>query len=69
MIKQVSHDHSSVIKTGTLFLAGSFCAFANAGELDPLVLKDQGSLAAGGTVITQPGTFDPYNPMKSDGQT
>jgi pimeloyl-ACP methyl ester carboxylesterase len=69
MIKQVSHKHSSVIKAGTLFLALAFCAFANAGELEPLVLKDQGSLAAGGTLITQSGTFDPYNPMKSDGQT
>ena len=69
MSKQVSHKHSSVIKAGTLFLALSFCAFANAGELDPLVLKDQGSLAAGGTVITQSGTFDPYDPTKPDGQT
>jgi len=69
MIKQVSHKHSSVIKASTLFLAVSFCAFANAGDLDPLVLKDQGSLAAGGTVITQSGTFDPYHPMKPDGQT
>ena len=34
----------------------------------PLVIQDQGSFAVGGTVITSPGTFDPYRP-KPEGQT
>jgi len=34
----------------------------------PLLIDEQGSFAVGGTMITQPGTFDPYKPT-SDGQT
>ena len=26
----------------------------------PLIIQEQGSFAVGGTVITNPGTFDPY---------
>jgi pimeloyl-ACP methyl ester carboxylesterase len=33
-----------------------------------LVIQEQGSFAVGGTVITNPGTFDPYN-QASEGQT
>ncbi len=33
-----------------------------------LVIQEQGSFAVGGTVITNPGTFDPYN-QTSEGQT
>jgi len=28
----------------------------------PLVIQEQGSFAVGGTVISNPGTFDPYKP-------
>jgi hypothetical protein len=34
----------------------------------PLIIQEQGSFMAGGTVITSPGVFDPYNP-KPEGQT
>ena len=34
----------------------------------PIMIKEQGSFAVGGTVITNPGTFDPYNPTP-EGQT
>lgn len=34
----------------------------------PLVIREQGSFAVGGTVVTNPGTFDPYHPT-SEGQT
>lgn len=34
----------------------------------PIIIQEQGSFAAGGTVITNPGTFDPYKPTP-DGQT
>jgi pimeloyl-ACP methyl ester carboxylesterase len=33
-----------------------------------LVIQEQGSFTAGGTVVTNPGTFDPYKPS-SDGAT
>ena len=35
---------------------------------NPLIIEKQGSFAVGGTVITNPGTFDPYNPAPA-GQT
>ncbi|WP_323147013.1 alpha/beta fold hydrolase [Pseudomonas marginalis] len=35
----------------------------------PLQIQEQGSFAAGGTLITAPGTFDPRKPMAPDGQT
>jgi hypothetical protein len=34
----------------------------------PLMIREQGSFAVGGTVIKNPGTFDPYHPTP-DGQT
>jgi pimeloyl-ACP methyl ester carboxylesterase len=57
------------MKAGLLLLALSAGAFANASEPGPLLIKQQGSLIAGGTVTTQPGTFDPIHPTKPDGQT
>jgi Alpha/beta hydrolase family len=38
------------------------------GKPTPLVIQDQGSFAVGGTVISNPGTFDPYKPSAA-GQT
>jgi pimeloyl-ACP methyl ester carboxylesterase len=35
---------------------------------EPLVIQEQGSFAVGGTVITNPGTFDPYK-LTPEGQT
>lgn len=35
---------------------------------EPLVIREQGSFAVGGTVINNPGKFDPYHPTP-DGQT
>src|SRR5262245_15683531 len=37
-------------------------------KAEPLQIKEQGSLAVGGTVITNTGKFDPYRPTP-DGQT
>lgn len=36
---------------------------------DPLVVQEQGSFMAGGTVVTAPGTFDPRKPLQPAGQT
>jgi len=38
------------------------------GKSEPLVIREQGSFAVGGTVITNPGKFDPLRPTP-DGQT
>jgi len=35
----------------------------------PLMIQEQGSFAAGGTMTTAPGTFNPRKPMTPDGQT
>ncbi len=35
----------------------------------PLLIQQQGSFAAGGTVTTAPGTFNPHQPMTPNGQT
>ena len=54
-----------------LFLLISVTASAQTGgkrDLPPLQIKEQGSFAVGGTVITNPGKFDPYRPTP-DGQT
>jgi pimeloyl-ACP methyl ester carboxylesterase len=36
---------------------------------EPLVIQEQGSFAVGGTVATEPGTFDPLQPLDPAGQT
>ena len=47
----------------------SACAIADrSGKPAPLVIQEQGSFAVGGTVITNPGTFDPVK-MTPEGQT
>jgi hypothetical protein len=54
-----------------LFLAFNLTLSASAQKgikLEPLIIEEQGSFAVGGTVITSPGKFDPYNPSPS-GQT
>ena len=55
----------------TIFLLISVAASAQTGgrrNLPPLQIKEQGSFAVGGTVIDNPGKFDPYRPTP-DGQT
>lgn len=47
-------------------LAGVLVAPAHA---DHLALQEQGSFAAGGSVVTAPGTFDPRKPLDPAGQT
>ena len=44
------------------------CNGAGDGKPAPLVIQEQGSFAVGGTVITNPGTFDPNKPTP-EGQT
>lgn len=47
----------------------SACSVAqHTDKLEPMVIQQQGSFAAGGTVMINPGTFDPVN-MSPEGQT
>lgn len=45
------------------------CATHSGNTAGPLLIQEQGSFAAGGTMITAPGTFDPRKPMPAQGQT
>lgn len=57
----------ALIAAGLLASPGT--ATSQAGKLAPLVIREQGSFAAGGTVVTAPGTFDPRKPTQPAGQT
>ena len=51
------------------FLASPGLATSEAAQPEPLVIQEQGSFTAGGTVMTAPGTFDPRKPLHPAGQT
>ncbi|MDA0181342.1 alpha/beta fold hydrolase [Solirubrobacter phytolaccae] len=44
-------------------------AAAEGDGFGPLVIRDQGGFAVGGSVVTTPGTFDPRRPTNPAGQT
>jgi len=52
----------------TLLLVVITTSAQNAEKQKPILIEKQGSFAVGGTVITNPGTFDPNRPTP-DGQT
>jgi hypothetical protein len=60
-----------VLKLGYLIIALSFVnstSAQNSEKTKPILIREQGSFAVGGTVISNPGTFDQYN-QSSSGQT
>ncbi len=62
------------MKTSVIFpsvvLVSLLTACATPTESDgPLLIKEQISFAAGGTLATAPGTFDPRKPLAPDGQS
>lgn len=64
-----------LLSIATVFISSCASMKDSTGN-DPLIIQKQGSFAAGGTVITNPGTFDPinhgaFNPANqaSEGQT
>ena len=65
-IRKYAH---AAVRAGTFCLTLTGGALVEAAERGPLIIKDQGSLIAGGGLITQPGRFDPYKPLMPDGQT
>jgi len=65
ILKQVLRNLLSLFVVIIISFPG---AAQNTKKQKPLQIREQGSFAAGGTVIANPGTFDPYNPTPS-GQT
>jgi pimeloyl-ACP methyl ester carboxylesterase len=65
----IRQNMPAAAKAGSLCLALGASVLVSADDHAPLIIKDQGSLMAGGGLITQPGTFDPYKPLMPDGQT
>lgn len=55
------------LSTAAFLLAACSSTKDSAGN-KPLIIREQGSFAVGGTVIKNPGTFDPYKPTP-EGQT
>jgi hypothetical protein len=49
-------------------LASSYAFAGGIGKPAPLLIQELGSFAAGGTVVTNPGSFDPVK-MSPEGQT
>lgn len=52
----------------TLICLLSLTSVVSANSREPLQIQDQGSLFAGGSKTIQPGNFDPYSPLRPDGQ-
>jgi len=67
-----SHGRArSIALTGvtvSLLAVSSCVSRTNTDGSESIIVKEQGSFAVGGTVITAPGTFDPHNPTPA-GQT
>jgi pimeloyl-ACP methyl ester carboxylesterase len=51
------------------FAASLAAAAAAGGQPGPLLIREQGSFAAGGGVIAAAGVFDPYKPLEPAGQS
>ena len=60
----------SVLLLTTAVIVTIFAAAAAAAPLKsrPLMIEEQGSFAAGGSIVSSPGKFDPYK-WNGDGQT
>ncbi|ABE34024.1 alpha/beta hydrolase family protein [Paraburkholderia xenovorans LB400] len=69
MSQCVVHRFWSAISGGIICSALFACAVASAADQSPLVIKEQGSFAAGGTATTASGTFDPRKPLEPAGQS
>jgi pimeloyl-ACP methyl ester carboxylesterase len=54
--------------SSTVLMAGASAMAQESAKPTPLAIQEQGSFAVGGTVITNPGTFDPYK-LNPEGQT
>ena len=58
-----------ILVTAVIGLASASAMAQQTAAPVPLVIREQGSFAVGGTVATAPGTFDPRKPLEPAGQT
>src|SRR5580765_8020553 len=71
-LKQTRRPAVMVLAAALVLMAWTAAANAageKVGLSTPLIIQDQGSFAAGGTVLSAPGTFDPRKPLEPSGQT
>lgn len=54
--------HFSILALSAMMFASSAAFAQGSGKPQPLVIQEQGSFAAGGTVMTTPGTYDNNSP-------
>ncbi len=59
---------TAVLLIAAAILAGGCAMASGTGKPAPMSIQEQGSFAVGGTVISAPGTFDPYK-QTPEGQT
>ena len=59
---------AALLLLSTSIIASPSALAQGNGKPEPLVIQEQGSFASGGTVLRNPGTFDPKKPTP-DGQT
>lgn len=67
-LSAVAKKAAPLIALAVIAAAGPVTAHDKSRRPDPLVVAEQGSFMAGGTVISNPGTFDPLHPTPA-GQT
>jgi len=60
--------HSNWVNAFLIFLTFVSLSSTAQNKKNPIIIQEQGSFAVGGTVITNPGTFNPYN-QTPEGQT
>jgi pimeloyl-ACP methyl ester carboxylesterase len=65
--RQKSGAGSLLVLLITLFIVAPACSQGEKKQT-PIQIEEQGSFAVGGKVITNPGTFNPYNPTQ-EGET
>lgn len=58
-----------LLKISAGIIASATAIAGDNSNVAPLIIQEQGSFAAGGTVATAPGTFDPKKPLEPAGQT
>lgn len=63
------HKRAHLYLSAVIFVLAASCCVSNSRNYKgPVIIKEQGSFAVGGKVITNTGDFDPYNPTPA-GQT
>ena len=69
MCKYQKQKNFVLASMALLFLTASVASAASPLKPEALVIQEQGSFAVGGTVMTNPGTFDPMKLTAPEGQT